>query len=302
MNKDNPEGKVINLSKRLFENLLRLIVFGILLAVATPSVVARERVEPSIVPELKEHTSRFERHVYKIGTNVYSAVGWGLANTIMVEGRDGVIMVDVGDDIDSARDVRNELRKYSDKPVVAVVYTHFHPDHINGVKAYASDEYVESGAIQIIAHQTLLENVINQGANIGPILAIRTGYTAGVFLEPAQDEGMNLGIGPKPNVGRATFIAPTLTYDEKMSVTLAGVNMEFIHVPSEAPDETIIYPPEEKILLSGETTQGSTLPNIHTLRGTKFRDPVRWYKSIDVLRSYRAEHLVPSHGQPVSGR
>lgn len=272
-------------------------------SVLTASLAAaREAVPPSIVPEMAEHTAHFDKTVYRIGGNVYSAVGWGLANTIMIDGDDGVIVVDVGEDIGSAREVHDELRKYSSKPVVAIVYTHFHPDHINGVKAYASADDVASGSVDVIAHESLLENVVNQAATVGPILAMRTGYTAGAFLESAQNEGMNLGIGPRPNIGDATFIAPSLTYSDRMKITVAGVELELLHVPSEAPDETAVYLPAQGILLSGETIQGPTLPNIHTLRGTRFRDPVRWYKSIDRLRRLRAEHLVPSHGRPVSGR
>lgn len=262
----------------------------------------RPAIEPTIHPELFAHTDRFHKKIYKIGSNVYSAVGWGLANTVMIEGSDGIVIVDVGEDIDSAREVHKELRKISGKPVRAIVYTHFHPDHINGVKAFTSVDDVASGAVKIIAHESLLDNVINQGAIVGPILGMRTGYTAGVFLEDEDNAGMNFGIGPMPNVGNATFIAPTHTYEAGETLSVAGITLELRHVPSEAPDETAVYLPQERILLSGETTQGPTLPNIHTLRGTRYRDPVRWYKSIDVLRSYRAEHLVPSHGTPVSGQ
>ena len=279
--------------------LLPIIILGMPLSVEPANVAL---VAPSIHPELREHTEHFRKKIYKISDNVYSAVGWGLANTIMVVGDDGVIIVDTGEDIDSARIVHSELRKISDKPVRAVIYTHFHPDHINGVKAYVSEKEVRAGEALIIAHRSLLDNVINQGDKIGSILGIRTAYTSGAFLDPEQNEDMNLGIGPRPNVGRASFIAPTLTYEEKKRLTIAGVEIELRHVPSEAPDETAVYLPESKVLLSGETIQGPTLPNIHTLRGTKFRDPVTWYKSIDVLRSYGADHLVPSHGQPVSGK
>jgi alkyl sulfatase BDS1-like metallo-beta-lactamase superfamily hydrolase len=48
--------------------------------------------------------------------------------------------------------------------------------------------------------------------------------------------------------------------------------------------------------------QGECFPNLHTLRGTKYRDPVTWFKSIDKLRQFSAEHIVPSHGRPVSGQ
>ena len=49
-------------------------------------------VKPSIHPELKEHTKHFERKVYKVTDGVYQAVGWNLANTLMIEGDDGIIV------------------------------------------------------------------------------------------------------------------------------------------------------------------------------------------------------------------
>ncbi|MBN7796546.1 alkyl sulfatase dimerization domain-containing protein [Parahaliea mediterranea] len=279
-----------------------LVGVAVLCTVAAAEAAISEReVSPFINAELEAHSALFDKKIYRIGDNVYSAVGWGLANTIMIEGDDGVIIVDTGEDINSARTIAEELRNISDKPVRAVIYTHFHPDHINGVKAYVSQEQANSGEIAVIAHSSLLGNVINQGGNIGPILGMRTGYTSGALLPPEQREGGNLGIGPNPNVGPATFIAPTVTYEDRRTMNIAGVELELRHVPSEAPDETAVYLPGQNILLSGEAIQGPTLPNIHTLRGTKFRDPVLWYKSIDVLRTYKAEHLVPSHGPPVSG-
>lgn len=256
---------------------------------------------PAIHPELAAHTDHFAKKVYAIPGGVYSAVGWNLANTILVEGDDGVIIVDVGESTDASRQVAAEFAKITTKPVKAVVYTHFHPDHINGVQAYASAEDVRSGKVEIIAHETLLGNVTRQGALVGPILGVRSGYSFGLLLPAADRAKMNAGIGPIPSLGRNTFLPPTRTFSDSLDVTIAGVRMQLVHVPSEAPDEIAIYLPEKKVLLSAETIQGPTLPNVHTLRGTKFRDPVPWVRSIDVLRSFEAEHMVPSHGQPVSG-
>jgi alkyl sulfatase BDS1-like metallo-beta-lactamase superfamily hydrolase len=270
--------------------------------VAAAAQDAPGRVSPGINPELREHTRHFEKKIYKIADNVYSAVGWDLANTILVEGTHGVIIVDTGGGIGSARAVEKELRKITSKPVVAVIYTHFHPDHINGVKAYASDEDVKAGKVAIYAHETLLQNVQNQSAVIGPILGMRSAYSFGAALEAEDLKEMNGGIGPNAHRGSmATFIAPTKTFRDKLEITLAGVPMQMLHVPSEAPDEIAIFLPQNKALLSAEVIQGPTLPNIHTLRGTSFRDPVKWFRSIDALRSFKAEHLVPAHGQPVSG-
>ncbi|MCH7908211.1 MAG: MBL fold metallo-hydrolase [Candidatus Hydrogenedentes bacterium] len=274
------------------------MTLGLLPGVSGP---ATAEVEPSIHPELAEHTKHFEKKIYRIGDNVYSAVGWHLANTIVIEGDDGIIVVDTGEDIETARMVEKEYRKITKKPVRAVIYTHFHPDHINGVKAWTTPEAVRRGDVQIIAHETLVENVTRQGALMGPILAVRSAYSFGSALPPADTEGMNGGIGPKVLSAQATFIAPTVTFRDRLETTIAGVDLVLTHVPSEAPDEICVYLPKENILCSGETIQGPTLPNIHTLRGTKFRDPVKWFKSIDVLRAFNAEYLVPAHGQPQYG-
>jgi alkyl sulfatase BDS1-like metallo-beta-lactamase superfamily hydrolase len=280
------------------------LTFALLAAlIATPAAFAQTKeIPPSINPELSEHTKHFEKKVYRIADNVYSAVGWDLANTVLVEGTNGVIVVDTGGGINAAREVEKELRKLTGKPVVAIIYTHFHPDHINGVKAFASDEDVKSGRVTIYAHDTLLQNVQNQSAVIGPILGMRSAYSFGVALDAEDRKEMNAGIGPVGNRGdAATFIAPTKTFSDKLEVTIAGVRLQMIHAPSEAPDEIAVFLPQNKVLLSAEVIQGPTLPNIHTLRGTSFRDPVKWFKSIDALRAFKAEHMVPAHGQPVYG-
>lgn len=170
---------------------------------------ATKAVKPSLHPELQEHTRQFEKKIYKIADNVYSAVGWDLANTIMIEGTDGVVIVDTGGRIDSARAVASELKKITAKPVVAIVYTHFHPDHINGVKAYTSEDDVKTGRVAIYAHEMLLKDVENQSGTVGPILSMHTAYSFGVALDADDRKGMNSGIGPVTAGGLATFIAPT---------------------------------------------------------------------------------------------
>jgi alkyl sulfatase BDS1-like metallo-beta-lactamase superfamily hydrolase len=278
---------------------------GLLLAASLPlSAVAalpEERIEPSIHPELKAHTAHFTQKLYKVADNVWSAVGWQLGNVVAIDAPEGLIIVDTGESVSESRKIMDELRKVSAKPVKAVVYTHFHPDHINGLQAFVSPEQVASGEVQIYAHDTLLANVVAQGAQVGPVLGVRSAYTFGTFLKPADNKDMNGGIGPIAKAEPSTFIAPTLTFKERLDTTIAGLPVQFFHAPSEAPDEIVLYLPNNKVLISAEVDQGPTLPNIHTLRGTKFRDPVLWVASLDLLRSLKAEYMVPLHGRPVTG-
>ena len=280
--------------------LLRFIYLVIFYISGTSSLYAQ--MPPSAIhPELEKHTAHFEKKIYQVGERVYSAVGYSLGNIIMVVGDDGVIIVDTGTHPKEAAEAWAELRKKSDKPVKAVVYTHFHPDHWGGIKAIVSQEQVDNGTVKIIAHRSMLDNVIHQGGMVGPILAMRTAYSFGLLLPPHDHAGMNHGIGPEITPGTSSFIRPNVFVDDVLELEIAGVQMVIKHIPSEAPDEIAVYLVADNILLSGEAIQGPTLPNIHTLRGTKFRDPYQWYKSLDILREFSAEHLVPSHGQPIYG-
>lgn len=140
---------------------------GLLLAATLPlnayAELPAERIEPAINAELAAHTRVFAQQVYRIADNVYSAVGWQLGNVVMIEAPQGLIIVDTGESVSESRKIMAEFRKLTDKPVKAVVYTHFHPDHINGVQAFVSREQVERGEVQIYAHDSLLENVVAQG-------------------------------------------------------------------------------------------------------------------------------------------
>ena len=257
---------------------------------------------PRINPELARHTQHYAKNVYKVGSSVYSAVGWNIANIVMIEGDEGIILVDAGLSPQTSSEVLQEFRKITDKPIVAVIYSHFHHDHIDGIKGLVSREQVEAGEVAIYAHSTLMNNLVDESAILGPILGVRAGYSFGFFLEGADVEEMNAGIGPLPTGGRpGSFIAPTHAVDDSLKVRIAGVDLEIFHVPSEAPDELAVWLPESKILIDTEVLQGPAFPNMHSLRGTKFRDPVRWVDSIDLLRGLGAEHLVPTHGQPVYG-
>ena len=42
--------------------------------------------------------------------------------------------------------------------------------------------------------------------------------------------------------------------------------------------------------------------NLYAIRGTKFRNPMEWVESLDRIRLLNAEHLIPSHSRPISGK
>ena len=261
-------------------------------------------------PRLVQHSRRMAQRIYRVAECVYCAVGYALANVIFVVGDGGLVVIDTTESKEGGAaalaDFYQAAPHAAALPVRAVIYSHNHSDHIGGVRAFAQAADVQSGATWIIAHDSLMETVINNAALVGQILSTRSAYSFGALLEVGAEGNLNAGIGPVLARGKSTFFAPTHTFKDRWEVTLAGVRFELIHAPSEADDEIIAYLPDLKVLLSAEVIQGECFANVHTIRGTRYRDPVQWVRTIDVMRGMvdgaAIGFMVPAHGRPVAGQ
>lgn len=264
---------------------------------------AYDQHTPTAPAELIEHSRKMEKNIYHVTDNYYLAVGYGIANTHLIVGVDGVVIIDPVECVLKCREINEDFRKITDKPVKAVIYTHNHADHIWGVKGFVSEEEVRSGKCMIIAHETMLPNfIVTATGGIGTILAVRSSYSFGNYLELGPEGRINNGIGPDILIKETSFIAPTTTVKDELDLEISGIKMHIFWVPSECDDEIAVWFPNMDLLCTAEVIQGETFPNLHTIRGTRYRDPRQWYKSIDVLRGYNAEYMAPSHGRPVKGK
>ena len=270
--------------------------------VDTGKNLAYDQPAGTVDPRLTEHSKAMVQRIYRTAGNVYCAVGYGLANMTLIEGSDGLIVVDTLEAVENAREVMNAFRRISSKPVKAIIYTHNHYDHVMGAEGIVSPADVASGAVPIYAHETMMHGLLNQLSVVGEVVGIRSLYSFGNFLEKGPEGSVNEGIGPTLVQGTPGFLPPTKTFSDRLPVTIAGVDLELIYAPSETDDEIVVWLPRTKLLQSAEVIQGETFPNLYTIRGTTYRDPVQWYRSIDRLRELGAEYLVPSHGRPVEGR
>ena len=265
--------------------------------------IAYDKSSPTVHAKLTEHSRKMVPGIYRVAENVYLAYGYALTSPAMIVGDDGVIIVDPPEDVDKGRRTLEEFRKFSDKPVKAVIYSHWHIDHFGGVAAFASHEDAASGKVKIIAHETFLENVIKSSAGgLGPILGARVDYSLGTLLDVGPEGRINGGLGPDFVIENPSLVSPNVLVDDVLDITIAGVRMHIVWVPSEAPDEIAVWLPDLELLHTVEILQGESFPNLHTIRGTRYRDPEVWFTGIDVLRQFPAKYMVPSHGRPVSGR
>lgn len=261
------------------------------------------KVPVRIHPELKELTDHYEKKIYRIGENAYSAVGFGLGNSAMIEGDDGIVIYDTGREIETAREILKEFRKITDKPIKAVIYSHFHMDHTGGVKGFISEEDVRSGKVQIIAHESLMSRIGEMESKALPIFGQRLRYQFGAYLDGEDVKDMCAGVGPLMKGGTVSFIAPTTTFGDRLETVISGIPMLLLHVPCESEDQIALFVPDIKAAFVGDLLHGPAWPNMYPLWGDRdFRDPDLWAKWFDLFLSLGPRYFVPMHGQPVLGQ
>jgi alkyl sulfatase BDS1-like metallo-beta-lactamase superfamily hydrolase len=258
-------------------------------------------VESDVSSALELLNDEFRRNVYTVTDGVYQAVGFGIANSIMVEGDECVFIVDVMGSMETAKEVKAEFDKITQKPIEALIYTHNHADHVMGGLAFAPD-----GKVDVYAHDTT-NYYINRFANVlRPVLRKRSARMFGSYLRDlGPDQMENVGLGPfvetlDPNMTLG-LIRPNKTFSDELETEICGVKVHLVHAPGETNDQLFVWLPERGVLLPGDNIY-KAFPNLYSIRGTLYRDVLAWAYSIDKMRALRPTHLVPSHTRSISGQ
>ncbi|WP_068165898.1 alkyl/aryl-sulfatase [Rhodococcus phenolicus] len=243
---------------------------------------APDSVEPSLWRQ-----SQLMKHggLYKVTEGLYQVRNNDIANLTVIEGEDGIVVVDCMAGVESARQGMSLLREHvTDKPVVAVIYTHTHIDHYGGVKGVVDAEDVASGKVPIIApgHQ-FDKYAIGENVVAGNAMARRAAYAFGGFLESGPKGFLTCGIGIASTKGpEVSYISPTdLITETGTRREIAGLEFEFLYAPdTEAPEEMHIWLPQLRALTCAENANHS-LHNIQTLRGARTRDARNFARYLD---------------------
>jgi alkyl sulfatase BDS1-like metallo-beta-lactamase superfamily hydrolase len=71
--------------------------------------------------------------------------------------------------------------------------------------------------------------------------------------------------------------------------------------PGETEDQIFVWNEEHRVLFCGDNYYGCW-PNLYAIRGGQYRDIAGWIDSLDRIREYPAEALLPGHTHPILGR
>ena len=256
------------------------------------------KIIPPLAPsDLIEHSQEFEKQVISVSEKIHVAIGYSLANSIMVEAEEGKIIIDTTGTIETGREVRTLFDRLNPYPIKAVIYTHNHGDHVFGARAF-----VDNSETEVIAHETTEEYINRILGILRPIISKRSSRMFGSFFPEEAIE--NNGIGPFLEIGRegrqTSLVYPTKTFDESLELSISGLYIQLFHAPGETNDQIFVWIPKYKALFPGDNFYRA-FPNLYTIRGTPYRDLAGWVKSIDMMRYLEPDLLIPSHSKPIKG-
>ena len=241
--------------------------------------------------KLRAHSAEFRREVIKVADGVWVAVGFSDANSVLIEGEGGSIVVDTTSDVEDARAVKAEFAKRSTAPVRAIIYTHAHPDHTGGAGVFAGTDHPE-----ILAHQLFVDRAPDVGRN-GRDGGDQFGSTLPDALFINAGTGLEFGRHP----ASTAYLAPTRTFSgDRLELTIAGLRLQLLHTPGETRENVAVWLPDRRVLMPGDDFYKS-FPTLYVIRGARLRPIDQWIASLGVMVDLGADYLVPGHTRPVLG-
>ena len=241
-----------------------------------------------------------EVKTWEVTPRIHTITGYGIANHTFVEGETGLIMIDTGQNMGAGLEALRMKQAFSDKPVVAIIYSHHH--YTRGTRAIVQS--FPDIDIPIFGHPDVDENMQALFSYLAP------GRFRRGFIQFGRDLPKE-GADAEYSIAEPEFEDPSLNAGGHLPVTHAvadgeevnidGLSVVFHHAVSDTEDSLIIHIPELDVLIHNTAVMPFMFP-MYTLRGDYYRSPPDVLASIDKLRSLKPKYLIGCHGFPVTGR
>lgn len=196
---------------------------------------------------------------------------------------EGLVLIDTAKP-DTASQTLAVVRTWDDGPVHTVIYTHGHIDHTSGIRAI--DEEADAKGVPrplIIAHRNVRRRMDRYEASHG--------FNSLVQGQQFDKPGYVYPIGQR---------RPDEVYDDTLSVTIGGEQIELFHGRGETDDATFVWLPKRRVLASGDFVIW-VFPNAGNPRKVQ-RYAADWAAALRRMEELAPEVLIPGHGPVIFGQ
>jgi len=222
--------------------------------------------------------STVDMPIEKVGEHSYYALGAAgmatenegfISNAGFVVTDEGVVVFDCLGSPSLAQTLRAHIARITDKPVVKVVVSHYHADHIYGIQVF-KDEGAE-------------------------VLGPRGAYE---YLEsPAAKERLEeRRFSLEPWVNDDTrLVPPDRLIEDEHRFSVGGVDFQINYLGSAHSDgDLTMYVVQDRVLFSGDIIFEGRVPFVGEA------DTRQWLETLEALGTGDLEALVPGHGPAAS--
>lgn len=243
--------------------------------------------------------------LFEVAPGFYQVRGLDLSNMTIIEGDDGVIVIDPLISNECAASALALYREHrGNRPVTGLIYTHSHIDHFGGAKGVLTPEEVAAG-VPVIAPSNFVEHAVSENLHAGPAMSRRATYMYGAALPKGATGQVTAGLGPTTSTGTISLLVPTVEIATTgHTLTVDGVEIVFQLTPgTEAPSEMNFFFPRHGLLCAAENATHN-LHNTLTLRGALVRDPHVWSNYLnETIEMFGADTqtVFASHHWPTWG-
>jgi glyoxylase-like metal-dependent hydrolase (beta-lactamase superfamily II) len=178
------------------------------------------------------------------------------------------------------------LRQRTQAPVHSVIFTQGHIDHAFGLKAFLLPGQARP---RIIAHRAMPERFRRYELTQRYNAAINARQFGGsVERAESTDEFNNF---------RAPELQPDTLYEERLTLSVGGIDFEVHHCRGETDDHSWVWCPERRVLCPGDLLIWG-VPNGGNPQKVQ-RYPWDWAAGLRRMATLDARSLCPGHGGPV---
>ncbi len=185
-----------------------------------------------------------------------------ICNMSFIVGERGVAVIDTGGSLKIGQQLRNAIKQVTDKPILYVINTHVHPDHIFGNAAFLQDKP------DFVGH-----------AKLGDAMQLR---------QEAYDKlnSRYLGADAKGSI----IVKPTLPVNVPTDLDLGGRTLKVTPYPNAHTNTDIsILDSKTGTLFTGDLLFIERTPVVEgDIKGL--------IAAIDTLKTYSTKQVVPGHG------
>jgi len=201
----------------------------------------------------------------RVSENIYVATEYVGNNVGIIITESGIVLIEAPMLYQDARDWQARIRDLTDKPIIYLINTHHHLDHIIGNSHFNCP---------IISHRNAVRGIEYIRGHLRETIQI-------MFPEDTERWEAELS--------RNQLIYPQITFSQELTLHL-GITIELRFMGGHTASSLVVYIPSDKVLFTGDNVTNGVHPFMGQARLNI------WQESIEHLLALEVEAVVPGHG------